>query len=106
MTGNTPSSLKGNKCENVMEYVEDDIDELLDSDFSKADAIVFDAIDIGKAAVLPLSKLVYSIETLGESFRNIDLADHLQKVDPNESGSLDRFYCVKCYVDKEVSLDS
>ena len=31
---------------------------------------------------------------------------HLWKVDPNESGSLDRFTFVRCYVDKEVSMDS
>ena len=31
---------------------------------------------------------------------------HLRKVVPNESGSLDRLYFVRWYVDKEVSLDS
>ena len=31
---------------------------------------------------------------------------HLQKVEPNESGSLDRFYFVRWYVDEEVSMDS
>ena len=31
---------------------------------------------------------------------------HLQKVDPNESGRLDRFYFVRWYVDDEVSLES
>ena len=31
---------------------------------------------------------------------------HLQKVDPNESGSLDRFDFVRWYVDREVYLDS
>ena len=31
---------------------------------------------------------------------------HLRKVDPNESGSLDRFSFVSWYVDEEVSLDS
>ena len=35
-----------------------------------------------------------------------DLAGHLQKVDPNESGGLDRFAFVRWYVDEEVSLDS
>ena len=34
-----------------------------------------------------------------------DLAGHLQKVDPNESVSYDRFDFVSWYVDKEVSLD-
>ena len=31
---------------------------------------------------------------------------NLQKLDPNESGSLDHFTFVKWYVDEEVSLDS
>ena len=31
---------------------------------------------------------------------------HLQKLDPNESGSLDRFEFVRWYVDEEVSLGS
>ena len=30
---------------------------------------------------------------------------HLQKVDPNESGSLDCFAFMKWYVDNEVSLE-
>ena len=29
----------------------------------------------------------------------------LRKVDPNESGSLDRFDFVRWYVDKEISLE-
>ena len=32
--------------------------------------------------------------------------DQLRKVDPNESGSLDRFAFLRWYVDKVVSLDS
>ena len=43
---------------------------------------------------------------LGEGFNSEDLAGHLRKVDPNESGSLERFYFVRWYVDEEVSLDS
>ena len=31
---------------------------------------------------------------------------HLQKVDPNESGSLDRFSFVRWYMEEEVSLES
>ena len=46
-----------------------------------------------------------TIETLGEGFHSDDMAGHLQKVYPNESGSYDRFDFVRCYVDKEVSLD-
>ena len=30
----------------------------------------------------------------------------MMKVDPNESGSLDRFDFVSWYLDKEVSMDS
>ena len=39
-------------------------------------------------------------------FQSEDLADHLRKVDPNESDFLDRFDFVRYYVDGEVSLDS
>ena len=57
------------------------------------------------------------IETLGEGFHGEELAGQLRKVDPNESGSLDRFAFVRWYVDlvegpdgdkleEEVSLDS
>ena len=46
------------------------------------------------------------IETLGEGFHSEDLAGHLRKVDPNESGSLDRFDFVRWYVDEEISLES
>ena len=45
--------------------MEDDVDEIPDSDFSKSAARVFDKIDNGKAGVLPLSKFVDFIETLG-----------------------------------------
>ena len=45
--------------------MEDDIDELPDSDFSKSPAILFDKIYNGKAGVLPSSKFVDLIETLG-----------------------------------------
>ena len=31
---------------------------------------------------------------------------YLQKVDPNESGSLDRFSIARWYVDREVYVDS
>ena len=40
----------------MIEYVEDDLDELPDSDFSKDTAIIFDKIDNGKDGVLPSSK--------------------------------------------------
>ena len=86
--------------------VEDDVDELPDSDSSKTATRVFDKIDNGKIGVLPLSKFVDSIETLVEVFHVQELAGHKRKVDPNESVILDRFYFVKWYVDKEVSLDS
>ena len=45
--------------------MEDDVDELPDSDFSIAAVIIFDRIDNGKDGVLPSSKFVYLIETLG-----------------------------------------
>ena len=34
------------------------------------------------------------------------MAGHLRKVDPNESGSLDRFDFMRWYVDEEISLES
>ena len=49
----------------MIEYVEDEVDELPDSDFSKATARVFDKIDHGNYGVIPLSKFVALIETLG-----------------------------------------
>ena len=88
----------------MIEYVEDDVDELLDSDFSKAAAIIFDKIYNGKDGVLLLSKFFDLIETLGESFHSEELAGHLWKVDPKESGSLDRFAFLRWYVDKDVSI--
>ena len=39
-----------------------------------------------------------------EGFHNEDLAVHLRKLCPNESGSLDLFAFVRWYVNKEVSL--
>ena len=42
---------------------------------------------------------------LGEGFYSEDLAGHLQKLDPNKSGSVYRFSFERWYVDKEVSLD-
>ena len=40
----------------MIEYMEDDVDELPDSDFSKSSARVFDKIDNGKCGILPLSR--------------------------------------------------
>ena len=107
MTGNTPLPSKGNTGEKtVIEYVEDDVDELPDSDFSKSAVRVFDKIDNGKAGVLPSSKFVELIETIGECFHSEELVGHLKKLDPNESVSLDRFPFLMWYVDDEVSLRS
>ena len=57
------------------------------------------------------------IEIIGVGFHVEDLAGHLRKVDPNESGSLDHFPFVMCYMElfegpdgnkleEEVSLES
>ena len=59
-----------------------------------------------KDIVLPLSKFVDLIETIGEGFHSEELVVKLRKVDPIESGSFDCFDFVRWYVDKEVSLDS
>ena len=107
MTGNITLSPKGRTGEKtVMEDVEDDVYELPDSDISKAAVRVFEKIDNGKDGVLPSSKFVEFIETLVEVFQSEDLVVHLQKVEPNESGSLDRFSFLRWYVDEEVSLES
>ena len=86
--------------------MKDDVDELFDSDFAKADARVFDKVDDGKDCVLPQSKFVDLLETLGDIFHSEELAGHLQKVYPNESSSLDYFAFLSQYVDKEVYLES
>ena len=52
----------------LIEDVEDYIDELTDSDFAKAAAIIFDKIDNEKYGVLSWSNSVDFIETLGEFF--------------------------------------
>ena len=71
MTGNIPLSSKGRTGKKtVIENFEDDVDELSDLDFSKAAARVFDKINNGKDGVLPLSKFVDLIETLGEGFHS------------------------------------
>ena len=46
------------------------------------------------------------IETIGGGFHIEELAGQLRKLDPNESGSLERFIFVRWYVDEEVSLES
>ena len=43
---------------------------------------------------------------IGEGFYSEELAGHLRKVDPNESGRLDCLAFVRWYMDKEVSMDS
>ena len=78
--------------------MEDDVDELPDSDFSKSATRVFDKIDNRKDGVLPSSKSVDVIETIGEGFHIEELAGQLWKVNPNESGSLDCFPFVRWHV--------
>ena len=68
--------------------------------------IVRDKIDHRKDGVLPSSKFVDLIETLGEGFHSEELAGHLWKLDLNESGTLDRFAFVRWYVVEEVYLES
>ena len=107
MTGNILSYYKVKAVKNtVIEDMEDEVDELPDLYFPRASAILFDEIYHGNYGVLPSSKFVEFIETLGEVFHSEDLAGRLHKVDPNESVSLDYFSFVRWYVEKEVSLDS
>ena len=78
---------------------------------------LFYEIDNGKAGLLPSSKFGDLIQIIGVDFHGEDLAGQLQKVYPNESGSLDHFSFVMCYVElfegpdgnkleEEVSLES
>ena len=54
MTGNITQSSKGKIGENnVIEYLDDDVYELPDSDFAKATTRLFDKIDHGEYGVLP-----------------------------------------------------
>ena len=54
VTGNITSSSKGKTGKKtVIEDVEDDVDEIPDSDFAKAAARVFDKIDHRKDGVIP-----------------------------------------------------
>ena len=90
----------------MIEDVEDGVDELTDSYFAKAATIIFDTTDNGRYSFLPSSNFADLIESLGEGFHSEEMTGHLRKVDPNESGSLNRFSFVRWYVDEEVSLDS
>ena len=54
----------------MIEDVKDKVDEIPGSDSSRATTIVFDEIYHRKSGVLPLSKSVGLIETLGEGFNN------------------------------------
>ena len=92
MAGNIPFSSKVKTGKNtVIEYLEDDVDELPDPYFSKSTTIIFDKIDTMKDGVLPLSKFVDLIETLEEGFHSEDMEDRMWKEDPNEIVSLERF---------------
>ena len=85
--------------------MEDDIDELPESDYSKATMIVFNKTNHGKSGFLQSSKFVDLIEIFGEGFSSEKLADRLRKLYPNESASLKCFAFVRWYVDREVSLE-
>ena len=66
MTGNIPSSYKGNTGKNnVIEYMEGDVYKLPDSDFSKSSARVFDKIYNRKAGFLPSSIFFTSLKHNG-----------------------------------------
>ena len=71
MTGNIILSYRGKTSEkNFIEDMEDDVDELPDSYFSKDATRVFYRIYNGNIGVLLLSKFVDLIETLGEGFHS------------------------------------
>ena len=73
----------------MIEYMEDDVNGIPDSDFAKAAARVFYKIDHGKDGVLSMSKFVDLNDTLGEGFHSEELLGHMRKVDPQKSGGLD-----------------
>ena len=98
VTGIIPSSPKGKTSKKaVIEY---ELYELLDSDFSKAAARLFDKIDNGKAGVIPLSKFVEFIETHATARMVVELAGHHRKLYLNKIGISDHFAFVRWYVDK------
>ena len=66
---------------------------------------LFYEVDNGKAGLLPSSKFGDFIEIIGVGFHGEDLAGQLRKVDPNESGSLNHFYFLMCYVELFEGLD-
>ena len=69
MTGHTPSSSKVKTGKNTLiEDVEDDIDELPDSYFSRSTVRIFYKIDNGKAGLLPSSNFGDLIEIIGVGF--------------------------------------
>ena len=73
----SPRHIQGKTGEKtVIDDLEDDVDELPDSDFSKSAAIIFDEIYHGKDGVLLSSKFVGFIETLGGGFHSKELAGH------------------------------
>ena len=107
MTCHIPSSSKGKTGKKTaIEDVEDDIDELPDSYFFRATVRLFYEIDNGKAGLLPSSKFEDLIEIIGVGFHGEDLAGQPRKVDPNQSGSLDHFSFVMCYVDSRETSSS
>ena len=85
-------------------YIDYIIREPPNSYVSKAAARVFDEIDNGKYGVLLLTNVVDLIDKNWYGFHNEEMVGQLRKVDPNESGGLDRFVIVRWFVDKEVSL--
>ena len=60
---------------------------------------LFYEIDNGKAGLLPSSNFADLIEIIGVGLHCEDLSGRLRKVDPDESGSLDHFSFVMCYVE-------
>ena len=84
MTSNIPSPYKGKTVKKtVIKDVEDDIDELPDSYFSKSAERLFNKINDVKYGVLPSSKFVDLVETLGGGVHSEDMVSHMWKVDPN-----------------------
>ena len=69
MTGNITSSSKGKTDRNTpMDYVEDDVDELSDSDISKAYARVLMKHIIRRLASLNCQSFLTQLESLGRVF--------------------------------------
>ena len=76
----------------------DDIKELPSCSSAKKASQVFDTADKEKCGILPSSMFDDLLEELGECFDSEEQRKRLAEVDPDETGTIDRFVFVMWYV--------